>query len=184
MDSIATTFFEELKDELQKGAREKGHPFRFVVLATVGLEKVARLRTVVLRKVYNGLDLVFYTDNRSKKLLHIKENNRVSLLFYHPKKMLQIRMEGLARATTDKTNLEKQWGDIHSDSKKEYKTSAVPGSRISNPDSVEYLDTGNHFCMVEIEAFKIEYLKLKRPNHVRVQFSKTDNSWQSEFLVP
>ncbi len=184
MNSKTIAFFEELKTDLQRGAQEKGHPFRYVVLATVGLEKVARQRTVVLRKVHNELDLVFYTDKRSKKLLHIKENNRVSLLFYHPKKMLQIRMEGLARITTDKTILKKQWDTIKSEYRKDYKTSSAPGSRISNQDSVEYLDTKNHFCIVEVEAFKIEYLKLKRPNHLRVQFSKIDTSWQSEFLVP
>ena len=98
---MTAVFWEELKEELQRGASKKGHPFRYFTLGTVGLERLPRLRTIVLRRISEDLTLTFYTDRRSKKLIHIKENNKVSLLFYHPKKLMQLKVEGLAIGSKD-----------------------------------------------------------------------------------
>jgi pyridoxamine 5'-phosphate oxidase len=177
-------FLDEAKDELQKSLVKKGHPFRYFTLATVGLDKMARLRTVVLRKITQDLKLIFYTDRRSKKITHITENSKVSLLFYHPKLMLQLKIEGKARIVSDEDVLKTYWNGIQPNSRKDYITQQAPGSTLKSPDKVEYLDEGNYFCIVEIEPFKIEYLKLKRPNHLRVRFSKDNDKWDGEFLVP
>ncbi|WP_299528633.1 pyridoxamine 5'-phosphate oxidase family protein [Ulvibacterium sp.] len=179
-----TVIWKELSKELRDGVTEKGHPFRYCTMATVGLERMPRLRTVVLRKVSDNLDLSIYTDQRSKKIMHIKENNRVSLLFYHPEKMVQIKIEGLAGIHTDPKTLEKHWNKIKPGGRKDYTTSEAPGSDILDPHAVEYLEDNNYFCMVEIEPFKIEYLKLQQPGHLRIKYSKIDHSWKSEFLVP
>ncbi|QLG46397.1 pyridoxamine 5'-phosphate oxidase family protein [Costertonia aggregata] len=181
---MTDNFWEELNDEIQKGASKKGHPFRYFTLATIGLDKVARLRTVVLRRVEKQTKIIFYTDERSKKVTHIKENPNVSLLFYHPKKLLQVKVEGLAAIISNELALQKYWSGVQPSSRKDYTTTKAPGNIIKNPDNVEYLSNENHFCMVEIEPFKIEYLKLKRPNHIRIRFSKVDNIWESDFLVP
>jgi len=181
---MTDTFWEELKAELHKGVSKKGHPFRYCTLATIGADNFPRQRTVVLRRVADDLKFTFYTDKRSEKIIHIREDNRVSVLFYHPKKLLQIKAEGLASVITDKTLLKKYWSGVQPNSRKDYTTNSAPGSGISNPDNVEYLDEENHFCMVEIEPFKFEYLKLKRPNHLRILFSKTEGEWDGEFLVP
>ncbi len=177
-------FLEEIQSELQQGAVKKGHPFRYCTMATVGLDQVARLRTVVLRKVIDDLHLVFYTDKRSKKIIHIKENPKVSILFYHPKKLLQIKVEGIAKIIDDEPILQRYWTGVQPNSRKDYTTTLAPGSSIANPDAVEYLEDDAHFCMLEIVPFKIEYLKLKRPNHLRVRYSKEDEQWKGEFLVP
>ena len=177
-------FWSELTEELNKSVSEKEHPYRFVTLGTVGNERLARLRTVVLRHVNENLNLIFYTDKRSKKVLHIKENNRVSMLFYHPELLLQLKVEGLAYILKDEDAKDRYWNNIHENSKKDYTTHKAPGSEISNPDQVEYLTNDHYFCAIEVEPFKIEYLKLKRPNHIRVRFSKENSDWNGEFLVP
>lgn len=177
-------YLEEAISELEKSLVKKGHPFRYFTLATAGLDAMARLRTVVLRKVTPDLKLVFYTDRRSKKITHITENPKVSLLFYHPKLMLQLKIEGKASFVKDEEVLKTYWNGIQPNSRKDYITQQPPGSTITNPDDVEYLNEENHFCMIEIEPFKIEYLKLKRPNHLRVRFAKDTNNWEGEFLVP
>tara|TARA_R110002051_G_scaffold143103_3_gene216133 strand:- start:4048 stop:4593 length:546 start_codon:yes stop_codon:yes gene_type:complete len=181
---MKATFFKELQEELRKGAAEKGHPFRYCTLATVGLDNVARLRTIVLRKATDELMLTFYTDKRSKKITHIKENNKVSLLFYHPEKLMQIRIEGLAMVNNDINSKKLLWESIPEPSRKDYTTSESPGKEIKNPDIIEYLKDEDHFCVVEIHPFKIEYLKLKRPNHIRVRYSKDESDWEGQFLVP
>ncbi len=181
---MTESFFKEIKEELRSGLSEKGHPFRYFTLGTVGLDRMARLRTVVLRKLSGDMSLTFFTDARSKKIIHIKENNKVSLLFYHPEKMLQLKVEGLAKTNRDPTLLKKYWSEVNGPSKKDYTTALAPGSRISDPDTLDYLDAEDYFCAVEVNPHKIEYLKLKRPNHVRIRFSRTADGWKSEFLVP
>lgn len=181
---MTDVFFEELGEELHNGVNKKGHPFRYITLATVGKETVARLRTVVLRQVSKDLQLTIYADGRSKKINHIKENNQVSLLLYHPKKLLQLKIEGEAHIVNDTERLQKYWSGVQPNSRKDYTTEHRPGSEIKDPDQVEYLADENYFTMIDINPKKIEYLKLKRPNHIRIEFIKENKDWNGAFLVP
>ncbi len=179
-----TTVFKELKKELLKGINKKGHPFRYCSLGTVGLGHIPRLRTVVLRNITEDIVLSFYTDKRSKKITHIQENKNVSLLFYHPKKLVQLRIEGTAAIDSSRKTTKMIWEGLHPNAKKDYTTVQSPGSSIKDPSCVEYLSDENYFCLVEVTPYKIEYLKLQSPHHIRVRFSKTKNVWESESLVP
>lgn len=181
---MTTDFLTELKEDLKNGASDKGHPFRYFTFATVGSGRIARLRTVVLRKVDSDLKLTFYADKRSKKIIHIKENNNVSLLFYNPKKLFQLRVDGIATIIKDEKIKRDYWNGIETRSQKEYTSATAPGSVIKNPDTLGFLEDENHFCAIEIESFKIEYLKLRQPNHMRVRFSKEGLVWKSDFLAP
>ncbi|MFS4456829.1 pyridoxamine 5'-phosphate oxidase family protein [Maribacter sp. 2304DJ31-5] len=181
---MTPVFWQELNKELQKSVVEKGHPFRYFTLATTGMDNLARLRTVVLRYVSKDLKLIFYTDKRSKKITHIKENNKVSLLFFHPKKLLQLKIEGKAHIIADENLLKKYWHEVQPNNRKDYTTTIAPGNAINDPDHVTYLNDKNYFCMIEIQPFKIEYLKLKKTDHVRIRFSNEKNKWNGEFLVP
>jgi pyridoxine/pyridoxamine 5'-phosphate oxidase len=181
---MAANYLDEIKEELQKVCTQKDHPFRFFTLATVGLDQVARLRTVVLREVSDNLKLTFYTDRRSKKITHIKENKQVSLLLYHPTNLLQLKIEGTATCRDDDATKEKYWGTLDSYAKKQYTSSRSPGSNLTDSNDITYLSEENHFCLVEITPNKIEYLKLSRPHHIRVRFSKVGTEWENEYLVP
>ncbi|WP_343486789.1 pyridoxamine 5'-phosphate oxidase family protein [Allomuricauda sp. d1] len=176
--------FQQLRNELVNGSSKKGHPFRYFTLATNDASKNTRLRTVVLRKVSDDLTLTFYTDRRSVKIKHIEKNNSVSALFYHPKKLLQITMQGTAVVETDMGHIESLWKGIQTKARKDYTTYHAPGSFIKNPDEVEYLTDENHFCVVHVQPSKIEYLRLKRPNHIRAAFEIKHGDWQGNFLVP
>jgi len=181
---MATITIDDLKKELQNGAGVPGHPFRCFTLGTVGLDRVARLRTVVLRKVSDDLRLTFYTDSRSKKIIHLKENNKVGLLFYNPDKLLQLKVEGLAKIFKDEAANKKVWDAIDPKARKVYSTSLAPGSELEDPKQLQYLEGKNNFCVVEVTPFKIEYLKLQKPHHLRIRFSFRDSKWASEYLVP
>ncbi|TDQ30960.1 pyridoxamine 5'-phosphate oxidase family protein [Zeaxanthinibacter enoshimensis] len=177
--------FKELKEELLAAPLNDGHPFRTGTFGTVGLDMMARLRTIVLRKTDPDLNMTFYTDFRSKKIIHIKENPKVSLLLYHPEKKLQLKVEGLAVIKKDTASLTELWQNMKDHNKRDYTTALAPGSEISGEDSVEYLDSENFLCMVILEPFKIEYLKLGSPHHTRIRFSKKKaGHWVSDFLVP
>lgn len=175
----------EILDELQAATSQAAHPFRLAVLATIGLEQVPRQRTIVLREfVPDSQRLTFFTDARSKKMLHIKENNKVSLLLYHPEKQLQLRLEGLAVKETDRSSLEAYWASVKEASRKEYATARVPGTEMNGEQRIEYLKDDHYFTVVHVHPFRMEYLQLRRPDHIRVRFSKDNRGWRSDYLVP
>lgn len=176
-------FLEETKRELINGHSKKRHPYRYFVLATTENGKPQQ-RTVVLRKTLQDLGLVFYTDSRTPKIKAIQESPDISALFYHPKQLLQIRVEGRAEIITDTTEIARYWHTVQSASRNDYTTKESPGTSINNPDAVDYNPDDNYFCPVKIIPTKIEYLRLKRPNHLRILFSKEGDAWSGQFLVP
>jgi hypothetical protein len=94
-------------------------------------------------------------------------------------------VEGLAMVRKDPKLLKPLWKNIEKVARKDYTTSSAPGTTLEHPDRLEYLSEEDYFCLVEIRPYKIEYLKLKRPHHLRIRFSrKEDNTWKGEFLVP
>jgi hypothetical protein len=175
--------FKEIKQELVNGHSKKRHPFRYFTLATLKNGKPTQ-RTVVLRKTEDDIHLVFYTDKRTEKIKELQDNAAFSALFYHPKKLLQIRVEGTAELITDPKQIATYWHTVQSASRKDYTTLKAPGTPINNPDHVAYESEENYFCPVKLIPSSIEYLRLKRPNHIRVLFTKSDTDWLGEFLVP
>ncbi|SIS99196.1 Pyridoxine/pyridoxamine 5'-phosphate oxidase [Zobellia uliginosa] len=180
---MTSIYWDETLGEIKKGISEIGHPFRFFTLATTDESNHPSQRTVVFRHFNDNLDVVFYTDRRSQKVKDIEKNGAVSLLFYHPKHLLQISLKGKASIITDTDLLKTYWSAVPDSNKKDYTTHLAPGSTIENPESVEYLDE-HYFCAIKIEPTSMEYLKVKQPNHIRVLFSKIDGSWSGKFLAP
>ena len=176
-------FLEEARIELINGHAKKRHPFRYFTLATIENNE-PRQRTVVLRKTLTDLSFVFYTDKRTQKIEDLQQNSSCSALFYNPKKLLQLRISGKAEIITDKEQIATYWHTIQEASKKDYTTKIAPGTLINDPDGIAYTLEENYFCPVKIIPTSIEYLLLKRPNHIRVLFSKIDKDWSGEFLVP
>lgn len=176
-------FLEEAKRELVYGHAKKRHPFKYFTLATIE-NGTPRQRTVVLRKTLTDLSLVFFTDKRTQKVIEIQQNPSCSALFYNPKKLLQLRIQGTAELITDTAQIATYWHTVQQASKKDYTTSIAPGTPIKNPDAVSYSYEEHHFCPVKIVPNSIEFLQLKRPNHLRVLFTKEQEGWSGEFLVP
>ncbi len=177
-------YFDELKKELHKGATDREHPFRYFTLATVGVDYMVRQRLLVLRKASEDLQLTFFTDYRSKKIMHLHENNKVSMLFYDPDRLLQVRIDGLAAIDRDEAAVKAYWNSVREASRKAYMAAAAPGTDLENPELLEYLHEDNYFCAVNITPFKIEYLKLQEPNHIRVDYSRMEGFWDGQYLVP
>jgi pyridoxine/pyridoxamine 5'-phosphate oxidase len=176
-------FLDDCKGELVNGYVKRGHPFRYFALSTISNGK-PRQRTVVLRKVLPDFTLLFYTDTRSQKIQDIAENANVSALFYHPKKLMQVKLEGQAEIMTDTNELDSYWKNIPESSRKDYITHSAPSSPIANPDLVSYDENQPYFTAIKIIPETIEYLKLKRPNHLRILFTKEELEWRGQFLVP
>lgn len=181
---MSESYLKIIYEQLNEAARQTTHPFRLCTLGTVGLDRMARLRTVVLRKVFPDKDLLFFTDRRSKKVTHIKENNLVGLLFYNAKTKVQVKIEGAGQIIRDPDELKEYWDKLGPESRKDYTTASAPGSIVSDPEAVEYLKDNDYFCAIRITPYKIEYLQLQPVTHLKVRYSKQEGSWVSEYLVP
>lgn len=176
-------FLEKARRELINGYVKKRHPFRYFTLATIHKDS-PRQRTVVLRKLLPDFSLLIYTDKRSQKVNDISKNASVGALFYHPKQFLQLRMDARAELVTDANQLNSYWQNIPENSRKDYITTRTPGTQIDNPDHVDYDPETNYFTAIRLIPKTIEYLQLKRPNHLRIRFTKQINEWTGQFLVP
>lgn len=171
------------QNELTHGTVKRRHPFRYFSLATVS-EDSPRLRTVVLRKFLADFNLLFYTDTRSQKVAEFRDNPKVSALFYHPKKLLQVRVDGIISFVEDEKLLREYWNNIPENSRKDYITQLAPGTKRNQNKEVAYDADNPNFLALVIKAQQIEYLQLQRPSHQRVLFTKVDGEWQGQALVP
>lgn len=178
---MLSEIFEQIKDQWVRAKHQKKHPFRYFVLSTVGPNSFPLARTVVLRNFDSqALTFTLYTDHRSQKMTDLRASKNACLLFYDPKKLWQIQVQARLLQKSSDHALYQQ---IPLSAQKDYTTILAPGSEISNPEAITYLDGENFFVSLKFEAVSIESLKLKRPHHVRTRFDK-ENKWKGIFLVP
>ena len=173
--------FQECNNQWAQVKDSKKHAFRFFTLATIASDGRPHIRTVVLRN-FNPKDISFtiYTDSRSQKLQELEQDKRAQLLFYDPKRMLQIVVSVVL---LENINENKIYDDIPEHSKKDYSSIIIPGSKINSPDKLQFNFSKGFFSKLIFKAEDIEYLRLKRPNHLRA-FFKIEDNWKGTFLVP
>ena len=173
--------FQECNNQWAQVKDSKKHAFRFFTLATISSDGRPHVRTVVLRN-FNPKDISFtiYTDSRSQKLQELEQDKRAQLLFYDPKRMLQIIVSVVL---LENINEDKIYNDIPEHSKKDYSSIIIPGSKINSPDKLQFNFSKGFFSKLIFKAETIEYLRLKRPNHLRA-FFKIEDNWKGTFLVP
>lgn len=173
--------FQECNNQWTQVKDSKKHAFRFFTLATIASDGRPHVRTVVLRN-FNPKDISFtiYTDSRSQKLQELEQDKRAQLLFYDPKRMLQIVVSVVL---LENINENKIYDDIPEHSKKDYSSIIIPGSKINSPDKLQFNFSKGFFSKLIFKAETIEYLRLKRPNHLRA-FFKIEDNWKGTFLVP
>ncbi|RRO13366.1 pyridoxamine 5'-phosphate oxidase family protein [Flavobacteriaceae bacterium 14752] len=177
LDSI----FKSTLQEIKFGYLKRKHPFKYCSLSSISEDRPI-IRTVVLREMTNQHELVFFTDQRSPKIEQYKKNPHAEVLFYHPKKLWQIKVSGKVQLIKDEKRLHYYRQSVQGASTNDYKTKQTPSSVIKNPDQIEYGED-LHFAVLGLQPDSIESLQLKRPNHIRCRFKRA-NDWQGEFLVP
>ncbi len=174
-------------DEFRKGAVLKKHPFHQLVLSSSGGEYVSS-RWVVFRKLTPENQFLIFTDARSEKVKELQQNPNASLLFYHPRQGLQVRINGKAQLHHHDQLCTTYWPGVKgSPGVKSYQTVQAPGEPIfsvneGNKTNPELED--KHFMIIAVEAHHIEALQLDRDEHIRVNFEKDVNRWKGTFLVP
>ena len=176
-------FQKKLFQQLSRAAVDKRSPLRNLIVATVA-DGTPRQRTLVLRRFERDpLRCLFYTDVRSDKLDDLQKNNRVSILGWHSKQRLQIRLSGTAHWENQTARCRDHWDALPVWGRKSYATELPPGTRIAAaddgltelwrekplPEHTEYAYP--NFALLEVQIETMELLELARAGHRRAVWS-------------
>jgi len=178
--------FRIVKHELQKGALDPTHPFRFFSLASQ-TESDVDLRYLVLRKFDEELNFYFFTDYRSTKVKHFKNKPNSALLFYHSGKRVQVRIKGQVEIHHQNELSRSFWSSIQGNAQKAYNSITPPGEIIPNPISAYDWPTemdDRFFCLIKVTPIHIEALQIHGLSHIRVVFQKMKDNWDMNWLAP
>ena len=175
---------------LESGASDRRHGFHTPALATVGLDGIPQVRTVVLRAADRAnRSLRIHTDRRAPKVREMEAEDRVSLAFYAPTEKTQVRVSGLAtlHAGNDPLALE-AWSMTSRFGRRCYLASLGPGTPASAPTSGlppvlegqepswEATQVGlNQFTAVRVRISMLDWLHLAHTGHRRARFRWDEN---------
>ncbi|MGC6512085.1 MAG: pyridoxamine 5'-phosphate oxidase family protein [Parvibaculales bacterium] len=173
-DDLAATL-ETALSYLERAAADRKSALHTPVLATIGLDGTPRTRMVVLRRMDRESGrLIFHTDLRSGKVEELAKSPMASLLFYDPKKRIQISVTGTA-AQLSPDQCVREWQNLHAGSKTVYQIEPAPGDIVATPDQAVYMPRSNqdgrdHFTALTIQIETLEWLYLAAAGHRRARF--------------
>lgn len=180
-DLNVSTFIDEALKSIQRGTVNKKSAFKLPVLSSSADNKVFQ-RIVVARK-YSELDhsLLIYTDHESKKYHQLKINPSCSLLFWDPKKRLQVHVTGVASFEGNKSVF---WDKLSETQKKDYMIEPHPGEKISTANNYSYEKTNNRFEVISIQFKTLDILELSPQGHRRAKSIFTNNEREEFWIAP
>ena len=177
--------FQIIKSEwknINLGIQKAKHDYHSFVFSTVS-KNSPDSRTVILRDFDEHKPAIwFHSDIRSKKILHLEENENVSALFYDKSRKVQLRINGIADIEDDIEHNKKIWDSMRPESKLCYMGPYAPSQKISQFES-NTLEKSAHdldkedehlglsrFCRIRIKIKKLDWLKLDYKGHQRLEF--------------
>jgi len=176
----------DIKHEIHRGALDKKHPFRFIVLST-GDSGEIQSRWVVLRKVDDNLHCYIYTDKRTQKIDALKNNYKAHVLMYHDKKKIQIRCQGKVCIHHQNELSRNHWNNVQGIAKRAYTPGVAPGTLIGSPEQAHEWNMDledQYFSVLEFIPEEMDVLQLNKSEHLRMKATKTEGGWIKEWVAP
>ena len=177
--------FQIIKSEwknINLGIQKAKHDYHSFVFSTVS-KNSPDSRTVILRDFDEHKPAIwFHSDIRSKKILHLEENENVSALFYDKSRKVQLRINGIADIEDDIEHNKKIWDSMRPESKLCYMGPYAPSQKINQFEpntlkkSAHDLDKEDEhlglsrFCRIRIKIKKLDWLQLDYKGHQRLEF--------------
>ena len=168
------------RQELQAARKKEGKSpsNRWIQLSTVTRNNQPRLRTVVFRGWRKESSMLFFTDSRSNKIEHLKNNPNAEVLWLFFKSKYQFRFKGKMNELVSNT----EYWDSLSDRSKSTWFWQHPGKDIKNniqPPRIIPTDLNKptNFFVIEFEIYSVDLLKLVNPIHKRYIWNK-QNNWE------
>lgn len=180
-----------------RAAVSRNDAMRTPVMATTDGNRPHQ-RTIVLREVAVPAEqLFFFSDIRAPKIQHLKSQPEINLLFWDPRKKVQIEMAGTGFVFSHNTKAAAFWGKLNIAGRSSYASEATPGTPISIdrgylPDfwsadmALEQTNFAyDRFAIIQMQVQHLDVLHLHSKGHQRAQFNKLeDGSWASSWVVP
>ena len=176
-----TIFIDDALKTIQRGTVDRKSPFKLPALSTSTDNKVFQRIVVARRFIENDQSLIIYTDYESQKYHQLKTNPSCSLLFWDPKKRLQVQVSGEAYFLDDKLNY---WEKLNEKQKKDYVINPLPGTEISSSDSYSYDSAEHRFEVISIHFKTLDVLELSPDGHRRAKSILNKNVRKDFWLAP
>jgi pyridoxamine 5'-phosphate oxidase len=188
---------DEVWKMLKRGATRFNDPFHWPVLGTTGKDGCS-LRTVILRQLLlPDRILVCHTDSRAPKAHEIYHSNKISWLFYHPKKQVQVRITGQATLHTEDQIADDQWAATRITSRLNYCALQPPGTPVDRPSAglpdfllnkvptlLESEKGRNNFMAIACRIDSIDWLILRIIGNRRARFEWHEGKLKASWLIP
>lgn len=182
---------------LKRGVDDFNDPFHWPVLGTTGKDG-SQLRTVILRQfILPDRVLVCHADARSAKVQEISDSDRVSWLFYHPDRKVQLRISGYAALHRNDQLANEQWKSTKITSRFNYATNEPPGTPIDKPSSglsdlfrnkvptlLESETYRKNFIAIACQIEHMDWLILKKLGNRCARFDWDGQGLNATWLVP
>jgi len=176
-----TIFIDDALKTIQRGTVDRKSPFKLPALSTSTDNKVFQRIVVARRFIEHDQSLIIYTDYESQKYHQLKTNPSCSLLFWDPKKRLQVQVSGEAYFLDDKLNY---WEKLNEKQKKDYVINPLPGTEISSSDSYSYDSAEHRFEVISINFKTLDVLELSPDGHRRAKSILNKNGRKDFWLAP
>ena len=188
---------EESWKMLSRGADHFNDPFHWPVLGTTA-KNGASLRCVILRQfIMPGRVLVCHSDARADKVQEISDSGKVSWLFYHPQRKVQLRISGYAILHADDQFADEQWAAAKATSRLNYCAIKPPGTPVDRPSSglpdflhrkvPDLLNTGkgrHNFMAITCRIDSMDWLVLRVMGNRRARFDWDEAGQNAQWLIP
>ena len=192
------------EDMLDIYNREKQHlidaisngsdPYHFFSLSTI-YKNIANSRMIVLRNILlKPFTIYFNCDIRSPKVKQLKEQNQCTVLFYHQKRRIQMRLKCAIKIHYKNKLTKKIWDNTPLQSRKCYMGEYKPSSTLKSwhPNvPIKYIDRDpskkdsslgyENFTHVALEVINTDILELHYDGHIRF---RVNNKNKITFLAP
>tara|TARA_B100000700_G_scaffold323604_1_gene427731 strand:+ start:610 stop:1215 length:606 start_codon:yes stop_codon:yes gene_type:complete len=197
-DENPNLIFDNIKNLLVKGVKERNHPFHTPIFSNIDKNDNSNARIVVLRKFDDkSLILNFHTDYRSPKILELKKNNKSFFVFYDYKIKIQLRINTISYIQNQNDITQKAWKETRLFSRKCYLTEKFPSSKTSFPedgipDHLKGVDPTkdesekgyNNFTVIENKIKNIDWLYLASSGHRRLNINIENKIIKFNWLIP
>jgi len=182
---------------LKRGVDDFNDPFHWPVVGTTGKDG-SNLRTVILRQfILSDRILVCHSDARSAKVQEISSSAKVSWLFYHPNRKVQLRISGHATLHSNDELADEQWRATKITSRCNYATTEPPGTSIDKPSSglsdlfrnkvptlLESEICREHFMAIACQIEHMDWLILRVLGNRRARFDWDRNELKANWVTP
>jgi len=183
---------------LFRAATSRNAPMRTPVMATTDGHRPHQ-RTIVLRAVdVPAARLFFFSDLRAPKIEHLLSNPAVNVLFWDPRKRVQIEMAGTADINQQDEPSARYWKQLNITGRSSYASLLPPGSACAagqhhlpdfwqaNMDLAQTDFAYANFALICMQVRHIDILHLHPAGHqrARLDWQTATNDWAANWAVP